>query len=239
MVRKCNARSKNRIGRGVQFNNTKVEEEKMKKLVIVMVGIACASLAYGNLLSNSGFETAEGGTGGNGRTPLGWQAGNDAMSEGWALETGTNGVAFYAWNDGSWGYMLQEVTVDISSGTEFTFSINGLAEANYSSTANETYLKMEFWNAAGTTAYAVHTNDIYSAITGDPDNWNTYSITGISSNANVGMIKVVFGAGNWNNTGGSQSAKWDNADLTQIPEPVTAILLFMGIGGIYMFRRRK
>jgi len=211
----------------------------MKRLSMIMAGLVFASLAYGNLLSNPGFETAEGGTGGNGRTPASWEGGNDAASEGWAAETGTNGIAFYAWNDGSWGYMLQKVSVNIANGTEFTFSINGLAEPGYSSTGNETYLKLEFWDAGETTQYAVHTNDVYSAMTSDTDNWNTYSVTGISSNASVGLVKVVFGGGQWSNTSGAQSAKWDNADLVQIPEPVTAVLLCMGIGGIYMFRRRK
>ncbi|NCC53824.1 MAG: PEP-CTERM sorting domain-containing protein [Spartobacteria bacterium] len=211
----------------------------MKRLVMVVLGLTCASLVSANMLVNPGFETAEGGSGGNGRTPDGWWAYNDAVSEGWAAMSGTNGVAFRAWNDTSYGGMGQDVLVDRANGDVFEFSIYGRAEADYSSTANETWLKLEFWNSAGDQLYYAVTNDIYSAMVSDPDNWNQYIFRYTNDNVNVGMVKPMFGGGEWSNTGGDQAATWDDASFVQIPEPVTAGLLLIGLGGVYMFRRRK
>jgi hypothetical protein len=209
----------------------------VKKLLIAgiagLVGIACVTLVYADLLVNPGFEIAEGGSGGVARTPSGWIAQNELGSEGWAAQgPSTNGVAFYAWNTGNWGNIRQETLVNLVNGNIFEFSINALAEVNYSSSANETWMKLEFWDASGSTRYYEVSNSLYSAMTSDPNNWNT----------SVGMVKSIFGGGNWvNDSLPNQSAFWDNAVLNQsvVPEPVSAILLGMGLSVIYFIRKRR
>jgi hypothetical protein len=56
------------------------------------------------------------------------------------------------------------------------------------------------------------------------------------------MVKSIFGGGNWvNDSLPNQSAFWDNAVLNQsvVPEPVSAILLGMGLSVIYFIRKRR
>lgn len=219
----------------------------MKKLVVVIIGLACATLVSANLLSNPGFEEGDGQdgvTGSNGFAKgwaVDWWAYQDTEVQNWGNGhySGSNAVAFRGWIDGGYGGFGQDVTVDLSNGNIFDFSIYGRAEADYGSTDSETWLKMEFWDSSGSTLYYAVTNDIYSAITGDPDNWNQYSFRYTNDNESVGMVKPMVGAGAFDNTSGSQGATWDDASFVQIPEPMTAGLLLLGIGGIYIFRRRK
>ncbi|OQA25631.1 MAG: Carbohydrate binding domain protein [Verrucomicrobia bacterium ADurb.Bin345] len=165
----------------------------------------------GNLLENPGFEIGAAG----GATPQGWWKDGQLGQEWWAAETGTNGVAFYSWTTGNWGFMGQDVSVDLDDGSVFTFSVRALAETNYSSSASETYIKMEFWaDGEGSYRYAV-TNSIYNAMVANPNTWNTYTLAHTNTDSEVNLVKVLFGYGNATDTGGNQAAKWDNASLVQ------------------------
>lgn len=212
----------------------------MKKLVLALCAVLiCSSFAVANMLQNPGFEVGPA----SGATPDNWWkpgAPQDQLGqENWAAETGTNGVAFWAWTAGSAGYMLQDVAVDISTGNVFTFTIRGLAEANYN--ANNTYLEMEFWDASGSTMYYEASNSIHTAFTGSRDSWNTYTMSVTNTDGRVGMVKPVFGFdGGVDNGTGNQAAFWDNATFLQsVPEPLSATFMILGLAGIYAIRRRK
>ncbi len=211
----------------------------MKKIVLVLCIALASSAVLANMLVNPGFEVGAA----SGATPTNWWQYGNAGQEAWAANSGTNGYAFYSWNDGGYGGVGQDVLVNISTGQVFTFSVDGLAEAQYSSSANETWMKMEFWNAAGDTMYYALTNDIYSALTGAADTWNTYSFTVTNDNASVGMVKPMFGGGNWTDTAGAQAAKWDDATFLQttgaVPEPSVIALMLIGLGAVYGIRRRR
>ena len=164
-----------------------------------------------NLLANPGFEVGPAG----GAEPPDWWRGGAVGQEFWAYQTGTNGVAFYGDVPGNWGFLGQTLTVDSDDGEVFTFSINALAEADFASSANETYMKIEFWvNGEGANRYAV-TNNIYDWMVANPDEWFTYTLAHTNSDPDVNQVKVLFGYGNAVGSGGSQAVKWDNASLVQ------------------------
>ncbi len=164
-----------------------------------------------NLLANPGFEIGPAG----GATPAGWWKFGELGQELWAPETGTNGVAFWSWVNGNWGFMGQDVGVDNSMGNVYTFSIRGHAQTNFTSSGSEAYLKLEFWvNGEGAARYVV-TNNVYGALRANRGFWGSYSLTVTNSDAQVNLVKPVFGYGQASDIGGDMAVKWDNASLTQ------------------------
>ena len=85
------------------------------------------------------------------------------------------------------------------------------------------------------------TNSVYDAITSDRFDWNQYTVVGTVDVAGITLVKPVIGYGNADTSmGGDMSVKWDNADLTvaaAIPEPMSAMLLGIGLYGVAWIRR--
>ncbi len=167
------------------------------------------------LLKNKGFEIGAAG----GATPTDWFIGNNngAGQQDWAAESGTNGMAFYSWTNGNWGFFGQDVDVDLSKGNVFQFSIRGLAQSNFSSSGHEAYIQIEFWKKGETSACQSNRLDVYPNLIFAPNVWSTYSITATNTDTQVDMVKVLVGYGKAIDTGGDQSCFWDNASLLQGP----------------------
>ena len=165
------------------------------------------------LLKNKGFEIGAAG----GATPTDWFISNALGQEKWAAESGTNGVAFYSWTDGNWGFFGQDVDVDVSKGNVFQFSIRGLAQSNFSSYSSEAYIKVEFWKKGEGSARNTITLNVYPNLIFAPNVWSTYSLTATNTDSQVDMVKVLVGYGDASDTGGDQSCYWDNASLLQGP----------------------
>ena len=165
------------------------------------------------LLKNKGFEVGAAG----GATPDNWFISNALGQEKWAAESGTNGMAFYSWTDGNWGFFGQDVDVDISKGNVFQFAIRGLAQSNFSSYSSEAYIKVEFWKKGEGSARRAVTLNVYPNLLFAPNVWSTYSITATNTDSQVDMVKVLVGYGDASDTGGDQSVYWDNASLLQGP----------------------
>ena len=205
------------------------------KVVAVLIALGLIGVASANILVNPGFEI---GTAGGAATPDGWwKPNNSAGTETWAAQSGTNGFAFFSWTADNWSYLLQDVYTNAVAGEVVTFSIWGQAQ-NFTSTGSECYMKLEFWQG-GTLAYTV-TNSVYDAIVADRFDWNQYSMTATVAVDNVTLIKPMFGYGQTGATmGGDQAVLWDNADLTiaAIPEPMSAMLLGIGLYGVAWTRR--
>ncbi|GEM_PF-2422985 len=160
-----------------------------------------------NLLVDPGFENGSG-----------WWTYSDAGREWWAAQSGRTGVAFYAWNEGAYGGIGQDVEVNQNNGHIYEFSIWGLAEANYSSLSHETWLKLELYD--GATLKQTVQKDIYAALTGTLNTWQLFTLTVTNTTDTITKITPMVGGAFWNNTGGNQSAKWDNGYLRQINDGV-------------------
>ena len=206
-------------------------------LVGVVAVLSLVYVASANLLVNPGFEIGPGGGG----TPDGWFKYNEVGQEGWANQTGTNGMAFWNWNNGIYGGFFTDVSSNVNVGAVVNFSIWGNAEANYRSSDSETWLKIEWWTNGGSTWTMQSTLDVYGALTANPNTWNQYTLTVTNTLANVVTIKPLVGFGGGTNLAlGSSAAKWDNADLTitdAIPEPTIAGLL--GFAGLLFCAVRR
>lgn len=211
----------------------------MRRWLSLIGVVAVLSLVYvasANLLVNSGFELGPAGGG----TPEGWWKYNEAGQEGWAAQTGTNGVAFWGWSNGAFGGFGSDIVSNINVGSVVEFSIYGLAEANFNSSDSEMWMKVEWWTNGGATWTMQSTFDVYGTLTGNRDNWNQLTMQVTNTLSDVYQIKPIIGFGGGTNVGGSQAVKWDNADLTitdAIPEPTIAGLL--GFAGLLFCAVRR
>jgi hypothetical protein len=210
-----------------------------RSILVVIVALAVVLTASANLMLNPGFETAEGGSGMWGRTPLNYWGGNAASSEGWAGRTGTNGVAFWSWDNGTYAYFGQDVSTNMILGDVITFSIFARAEADFRSSSLETRIELEVWTNGGAASYTARvTNDVYSALIGSPGVWNQYTIMYTNQFSGMTVVKPVISGGGFTNRGGSQAVTWDDSDMTVvIPEPTIAAL--MGFGGLLFLAVRR
>jgi hypothetical protein len=210
-----------------------------RSIAAVIVALAVVLTASANLMLNSDFEIASGGAGMWGRTPANHWGYNAGGSEGWAARTGTNGVAFWSWDNGTFAGFGQDVSTNMILGDIITFTIYGRAEADFRSSSLETRIEMEIWTNSGAASYTVKvTNDIYSALIGSPGNWNQYTLKYTNQFAGMTLIKPIVSGGGFTNRGGSQAVTWDDTDLTVvIPEPTIAAL--MGFGGLLFLAVRR
>ena len=211
---------------------------KLAPLAIVVV-LALACVASANLLINPSFETASDGTGLQGRTPTNWWGWQHGSSEGWAARTGTNGIAFWSWDNGEYAGFGQDVVSNLVIGDVISFSIWGKAEPQFQSSSSEMWLQLEIWTNGAAAAYTLKvTNSIYSALVGAPNTWNQYRIGFTNNIAGLSLIKPMVGGGGFTNMGGSQAVMWDDADMTiAIPEPTMAALL--GFSGLIFLAARR
>ncbi|MFH0880292.1 MAG: hypothetical protein V2A34_11315, partial [Lentisphaerota bacterium] len=166
----------------------------------------------GNLLANPGFELGSAG----GVEALGWyRFGSGGQENNWAAQTGTNGYVLPGWINGGWGGMYQEIAVDNFKGNVYTFSIAGNAETNFTSSAAETYMKIEMWVNGEGVPRRVVTNSIYSALRASVNTWNRYTMTVTNNDGAINLIKPIVGYGNAQDVGGSQACKFDNGEFHQ------------------------
>jgi hypothetical protein len=197
------------IARSVKFN-----EEQSLAITYpnnLMVQNFAVSSSSGNLLLNPGFEIGPA----DGAEAPNWSRYGEGGQQNWAAETGTNGYVLPGWVNGGYGGIVQSVAVNLSQGNVFTYSIDGNVEADFTSSANETWMKIEFWVNGESTPRAVVTNDIYSALKANTGTWRTYTMTATNSVSGINEVRVLLGYGNAQNVGGSQAARFDNASLVQ------------------------
>ena len=190
-------------------------------LLAAFLSLRLAMAAAGNVLSNPGFEIGPAG----GFPPTGWWKYDGCGQESWAGRTGTNGMAFQSWNPGGWGGFGQDVVMSVAVGDVLTFSIWGLAETNFRSSASETWLKIEYWTNGATAWTRQDTLSVYNGLITRPNQWNLYTLVATNALQNVNLIKVIVGGGNF--VGGDKAAvKWDDSALDIAPAsggfPVTA-----------------
>lgn len=174
-----------------------------------------------NLLANPGFEIGPAAGG----APAGWWKYDGCGQESWAGRSGTNGMVFQSWTPGGWGGFGQDVAMNVAVGDVLTFSLWGLAETNFRSSANEVWLKFEYWTNGATAWTRQDSLTVYNGLITRPNQWNQYSFIVTNTLPNVNMIKVLVGGGNFVG-GGTAAVKWDDAELSVGPAsgdfPVTS-----------------
>jgi hypothetical protein len=223
------------------FKKGKMGGSAMRKLapLMIVVVLALACVASANLLLNPGFEISDGGTGLQGRTPTNWWGYQHGSSEGWANHGGTNGIAFWSWDNGEYAGFGQDVSSNLVFGDVINFSIWGKTETGFVSSVSELWLQLELWSGASMVQKV--TNSVYSILTGvgNDGNWVNVSIGLTNTLTGVTMIKPIVGGGGFTNLNvQGQSVQWDDADMTiAIPEPTMAALL--GFSGLIFLAARR
>lgn len=177
--------------------------------MVTLALLTATAPAQTNLLTNPGFEEGPA----YGGTPAGWWKYDGCGQEMWANRTGTNGMAFWSWNNGWWGGFGQDVSLTLSTGEVLSFSIWGLAETNFRSSGSETWLKVEYWTNGASAWTRQDTLDIYSGLTSRSGTWNQYTLTSTSRMAGAAVVKVIVGGGGFTNIATPQAVKWDDAEL--------------------------
>jgi len=131
--------------------------------------------------------------------------------ESWAAESGTNGMAFWTWNDGGYGGFGQDVPLSAAKGDLIEFSIRGQAEENFVSTKAETWIKVEYWHDSSLVTQ--YTRDVYALLTSHPGQWCTCSLVSTNPANDINLVKIIVGGGGFKKTATPQAVKWDNASL--------------------------
>ncbi len=157
-----------------------------------------------NLLLNPGFETGTGDDADN------WWRYENAGRNDWAARNGSYGMAWWSWAAAWYGGFGQDVSVPVSPGQPVTFTIWGRAETGFVSTAQEAFIKMEFWSDSAM-SYAV-TSHVYHQLVGNYEKWSLYRVTHTNEVAGISEVKVVVGSGHWVGYDHA-TVHWDDASL--------------------------
>lgn len=167
------------------------------------------------------------------------------QSSGWTLEGGAGVVD---WNNPPGGHALAlENWGGNTSGSasQETYIWNGYAvnyfgyfyyqDADFSDNGAQAYIEISWAN--GDDNY--YGQNRYYPDTTVKGAWNHQRL-GISSYyyPDATQVKVVLGFDNASDANGS-TAFFDYVELNSVPEPVSATLLFMGIGVVYLFRKKR
>ena len=211
----------------------------MRAFVFGVLMLAVVGVASANILLNPGFEI---GNAGGGAVASNWWAYNNCGTEPWANRTGSNGMAFWSWDNGAYGGFGQDVSTNLFATDVLTFSIYGLAQDQFESTESETWLAIEYWTNGASTWTRQDKLDVYSGLIGDRNNWNQYTLITTVNLENVEMVKPIVGGGAFTNNGiaGDRAVMWDDSDFTvtnAIPEPTVAGLL--GLAGLLICALRR
>jgi len=163
--------------------------------------------AWANLLENGDME----GT-------AGWQLYDDMVYEGWAARGGARGLAMYGWTDGGGAYQ----DVSACGASNYTFSVWGYKDVEFSLTNLSVELKLEFYYDITATQFL---GSVTNHITNAPAAWNAYSISGTAP-THTRSIRVTLGFGGDVSAG---AFKWDDADL--ISTAITSVTRYVAASG--------
>ena len=150
-----------------------------------------------NGLANAGFEQGQWN---------GWLTAGQVGCAAWAAQSGTGGIYVAGWNGYSYGAISQRLSA--TRGT-YTFALWAKREEGYN--ARETFLRLEWLDAAGNQIRAATVAD-YTALPGD-GLWHHLRVTGKCTNANMAAVRGVFYSGFDIQLSGHCSLMVDNASL--------------------------
>ncbi|HIE11741.1 MAG TPA: hypothetical protein EYP62_09010, partial [Kiritimatiellae bacterium] len=185
------------------------------KVGAIAVFLVAAALPAGseNLLLNPGFEHGPA----HGAWPDSWGCYGWCGQEFWASRQGSNGVAFWTWNDGAWGGCWQDVSLSPDPGDRLLFSIWGLAESNFISSKEEAWIQIEMYTADSDTAVETVRAEVYNRLVSHSEQWVPLAVEAIVPTISLSRITVKFGGGGFINGGHHQAVMWDDACLSVLP----------------------
>jgi hypothetical protein len=217
----------------------------MKKLMaaFAVCMMLAASSSMGAMIENPGFETQGDGGGdwsaaywgdgqatnatyiGSGRTTGGWRS-SDFSGDGrpWVYnlttEDGGTGNPAEVWQ--------QHGGSDVKPGWTYTFGGDFYVGADFEGSSK---MEIGFINAGGDwTTTEIDLTDAWTT----KGTWHTLSVDAVAP-ADTTWYQVTLNA---NRTAGTSALSVDNVTLTAVPEPVSAGLLGLGLGFIYLIRRK-
>ncbi|MBN1268498.1 MAG: PEP-CTERM sorting domain-containing protein [Kiritimatiellae bacterium] len=216
----------------------------MRRLLAAAIAVvlACATIVWANLLQNPGFE--DGKTGWSS-----WGGSDNVANDWWGLgpQEGTNLLGHW-WQSGTY----QDVTLNGQSNYTFSAYVTSAAGDPLWGDANA-FVKWE-WRDKTTGDDMVGFEETVWVISGtstgvsydvavDAGTWTLITLSGLVAPSSVTAThgRVVIGMWTSGSPNGGGAALFDNLSVTSqaIPEPLSAFLMAVGIGGMFVIRRRR
>lgn len=200
----------------------------MKRIIVLLAFVAIAGLAQANLLSNGDFELgAPGNLGSNSPTDWGAWGWNGWLNRDSPPSIDTQSVKMW-WDDtGIWQSYAG------TAGETYEYSVQ---VQDWSGNTNEitwdAVLAACFYTDTG--GFLLRQEFVLDTATVADDVWHTLSGTATAPDETYWVQMQLYLTG-WED-GIDGSIYFDNASLTLVPEPMTMVL--MGLGGIFLRRRR-
>lgn len=213
----------------------------MKKFLVLPAVLAMVGVAQANLLTNGDFTLDDG------VDPLNAADWTEYNNGGWVnRELNANGTYgdpnnfhYAIGNAGAINNGIFQNVVVPDNGATYELTVDAALDDWWSPTG---FLKIEFLDAGNAVIGSQETLIVangYDGAVGQP--WSNRSVIAVAP-AGTASINAVLGASTtWslpapNDVGdGGGTARFDNADLSVVPEPASLALL--GLGGIAMLRR--
>ena len=211
----------------------------MRKIAVLLSAVCLATGAANaqNLLLNGDFNTPASGAWPDNWTGWSWNAGFANHEN---LPAVTYDGSYYlntgnGWYDGGGGFF--QTGIAATPGLQYQLDVLSGADAWWLPTGRMT---MFFQDSSGAELLRAERNTVDPAVYGNNYDiahpWASYSLTATAPD-NTTQIKVEFAS---NNPGGVGGAIWfENAVLTQVPEPGAAALLALGSALLLGYRSRR
>ncbi len=211
-------------------------------LVVVVVVLGCALSSQANLLLNPSFETQ--GVGGS-WDPANWARsdGNDRTDSGaWGAEWVQDGS--YVMNLNRVGgvptdhTLNQDVNVEpMGIGDIATFSIYGFVNDN--AVFTNAYIDIGFKGGVGGETWS--SLNMYTALSAQnyADGFVPYTVVITNQHAEANQVSIWLNVQGFDDSAGNANVIFDSADLTVIPEPMSAALFGLASAAFYVARRRR